>query len=230
MPICWICGAVADSAEHMVKASDVRAIFPRLTQMSPAFRHSYGRTNEAVRGANAVILKFRPSLCQYCNNSRSQPWDRAWQLLERNLREAKPPLKTGDRIPLGRIFISNRTESMLHVHQFFTKLMGCVAIEHNIPLPVASFAQHLKAGAAEPTLRIAFVHIPPGSTKIKIHIGNVNTKTDKVTGVIATAVWHYVVGSICVEVSYVRPGFAQLRFVRKLGWHPDDVSRTWKLD
>lgn len=229
MPTCWICGAVADSAEHMVKASDVRAIFPGLNQRSPAFRHSLGRSNEPVRGARAPILKFRPSLCQHCNNARSQPWDRAWEILERGVREAKPPLKAGDRIPLRRIFVSSRNESMIHVHQFFTKLMGCVAVEHNIPLPISSFAEHLKAGIAEPTLRIAFVHIPPGSTKIKIQVGHVHAKTDKVTGIIATAVWHYVVGSLGVEVSYARHGYSQLRFFSKLGWHPNDINRTWKL-
>ena len=229
VPTCWICGATADSAEHMVKASDVRAIFPGLNQRAPAFRHSKHLKNEPVRGAQAPILKFKPSLCRHCNNARSQPWDKAWEALEKGVREAKPRLRTRDRIPLGRIFAVNRHDSMLHVHQFLTKLLGCIAVEHDIPLPVASFAHHLRSGSAEPTLRIVFVHIPPGSTRIKIQVGHVDAKTDKNTGEVATAVWHYIVGSLGVAVSYARPGLSQLRFTSNLGWHPDDVSRTWIL-
>lgn len=227
IPTCWICGAVADSAEHMVKASDVRAIFPGLNQRSPAFRHSKHQINEPIRGPKAPILKFRPSLCQHCNNARSQPWDRAWESLEKGVREAKPALNAKDRIPLGRIFAANRDQSMLHVHQYLTKLLGCVAVEYDIPLPVASFAHHLSSGTAEPTLRIIFVYIQPYNTKIQV--GHVNAKIDKATGEAATAVWHYIVGSLGVAVSYVRPGLSHLRFTPKTGWHPDDTSRTWVL-
>lgn len=118
---------------------------------------------------------------------------------------------------------------MLHIHQFFTKLLGCVAVEHNIPLPIASFAHHLRSETAEPNLRIVFVHIPAGSTKDKIQIGYVNATTNITTGEVMKAVWHYIVGSLGVAVSYVRPGLSQLRFTAKLGWHLNNVSRTWRL-
>lgn len=226
---CWICGAAADSAEHMVKASDFRVMFPGRTQNAPAYRHSKHRINELVRGAEASVLKFKPSLCQPCNNARSQPWDRAWEALEKGIREARPRLSKGNRIPLGRIFAMNRQNSMLHIHQFFTKLLGCVAVEYDIPLPIASFAHHLRSETAEPNLRIVFVHIPAGSTKDKIQIGYVNATTDISTGEVMTAVWHYIVGSLGVAVSYVRPGRSQLRFTANLGWHPNDVNRTWRL-
>lgn len=229
MPECWICGEPADSAEHMIKASDVRAIFPGLNTSSPAYRHSKHRRNEPVRGAQAAILKFRPSLCQHCNNARSQPWDKAWEALEKGVREARPRLHARDRIPLSRIFSVSRRQSMLHVHQYLTKCFGCVAVENQIPLPIAKFAHHLRSGTADPSLRIVFVHIPPGSCKVQIQVGHVNATTNKDTGVIATAVWHYIVGSLGVAVSYTRPGLSQLRFTTSLGWHPDDASCTWIL-
>ena len=228
-PACWICGAVADSAEHMVKASDVRANLPGLTHRRPAFRHTKHQRNIPVRGAQAPILKFKPSICQHCNNARSQPWDRAWETLERGVREARPQLREGDRIPLGRIFPVNRQQAMLNVHLFLTKMFGCVAVENSIPVPIESFARHLMNGTPDPSIRLVFVHIPPGSTKIKIQVGHVNVRNDNQTGHTATAVWHYIVGTLGVAVSFAKPGLHQLRFTTNLGWHPDDVNRTWTL-
>lgn len=226
---CWICGAEANSAEHMVKASDVRAIFPGLSHHTPAYRQSSQRLNEPVRGAKSPILKFKPSLCQHCNNARSQPWDRAWESLERGVREARPALRRGSRIPLATIFPSSRRESMMNVHQYFTKLIGCIAVEYAVPLPVQSFAQHLRDGVPDPSLRLVFVHIPAHSTRARIQVGHVQSWTGDQTGQSVAAVWHYIVGSLGVAVSYVRPGFSGMRFTSVQGWHPEDASCTWML-
>jgi hypothetical protein len=229
VPSCWICGADANSAEHMVKASDVRAHFPGLNQKTPAYRQSSKRKNEPIRGAKAPILKFRPSLCAHCNNARSQPWDKAWAALERGVRESRPALRTGDRIPLEHIFPNARYSSMLGVHQYFTKLLGCYSVEYDVPLPVSSFAHHLLQGSAEPGLRLVFVHVPQGSMNAKIQVGHVQSWTGDQSGRSLAAVWHYIVGTLGVAISYTAPGYAALRFTSKHGWHPDDVSRTWRL-
>jgi hypothetical protein len=226
---CWICGAPADSAEHMVKASDVRAMFTGLSHHAPAYRQSSGRLNEPVRGAKAPILKFKPSLCQHCNNARSQPWDRAWEALEKGVREAWPALRKGSRIPLGTIFPNSRRESMTYVHQYFTKLLGCIAVEYAVPLPLQSFAQNLRAGLPEPSMRLVFVHIATESMRAKIQVGHVQSWTGDQTGQSVAAVWHYIVGRLGVAVSYVRPGYSSMRFTSCEGWHPDDTSCTWML-
>ena len=229
MPACWIWGAVADSAEHMVKASDVRAIFPGLSQHAPAYRQSSVRMNEPVKGAQAPVLKFRPSLCQHCNNARSQPWDRAWEALGKGVREAKPSLRRGSRIPLNSIFPNGRRESMANVHRYLTKLMGCIAVEYAVPMPVASFANSLMTGVPEQSLRLVFVHIPSESMKAKIQVGHVQSLNGAQTGQSVTAVWHYVVGNLGVAVSYVQDGHSTMRLTARQGWHPTDTSCTWVL-
>ena len=60
--LCWICSAPADSAEHMVKASDFRSVFGVVNQNAPVFRHSSAERNFKINGAKAEVLKFRPSL------------------------------------------------------------------------------------------------------------------------------------------------------------------------
>ena len=217
---CWICGAAADSAEHMVKASGRSRHLPRPQPPRPGVSAIVRTSERACSRAKAPVLKFKPSLCQHCNNARSQPWDRAWEALEKGVREARPALRKGSRIPLGTIFPNSRRESMTYVHQYFTKLLGCITVEYDVPLPLQSFAQNLRTGLPEPSLRLVFVHIPADSMRAKIQVGHVRSWTGDQTGQSVAALWHYIVGSLGVAVSYVRPGYSSMRFTSFRGWHP----------
>lgn len=76
---CWWCQAPADSREHRWKASDVVREYGKppynelrtLTRFSGADRHVF-------RGPKSGLVKFTASLCSRCNNTRSQPFDYAW--------------------------------------------------------------------------------------------------------------------------------------------------------
>jgi hypothetical protein len=37
---CWICSDEADSAEHLIKASDLRALFGNVSQKNPIYFHT----------------------------------------------------------------------------------------------------------------------------------------------------------------------------------------------
>lgn len=227
MGSCWICGADADYAEHMVKASDFRAVLPGITQGSPAFRHSRLKTNEPIKGAKAGILKFKPSLCSYCNNTRTQPHDKAWEALSHGLRNAKPPLRRGSRLPLKMTFPERVRASMLFVHLYFTKLLGCYAVEYGVPLPINEFADYILAGKAHPNLRLVFIHIADGSSKYLIQVGHIDAVN--IGGRSVSAVWFYIVGRIGVAISYSEPAHAHMRLTTNLGWHPDDISPSIML-
>lgn len=229
MPKCWICGSDANSAEHMTKASDIRATYPELNSKAPVYRHSRGRSNEIVQGPKSELLKFAPSLCSECNNRRSQPWDRAWEALERGVREAKPTLRAGDRIPLSRIFPTDRDDSMMHVLQYLTKQIGCHAVEYDVPLPVIEFAECLVKQIPHEHLRLVLFHVPPGRSKAQIQVGDIHVWTGDQTGRAVAAVWHYLIGTLGVAVAYCRPEHAHMRMTLALGWNPSDVNRTWRL-
>lgn len=219
-PTCWICGNPANSAEHMVKASDFRSVFGKVTQDAPVYRHAKNQLNRPVRGAQAEILKFAPSLCEHCNNALTQQHDRAWEKLSESIRTIRPLLAAGSRIPLQKIFPGSVKESMLHVHLYFAKLLGCHAVEHKIPLPVNHFAICIQNSIPHPSLRLVFVNIPPSSTRYDIQVGdiqalNVGAKT-------VSAVWFYSVGTLGVVASYNEAGHPRL--TRDRGWHPDDIN------
>ena len=217
-PTCWICGATADSAEHMVKASDFRSVFGNITQSSPAYRQSKEHPNQPIRGAKAEILKFAPSLCGYCNSTLTQPHDRAWETLSESVRGARPALAAGSRIPLQRIFPGKVKESMLGVHLYFMKQLGCHAVEHKIPLPVNHFALCIQASIPSQALRLVFVNVPAGSSRHKIQLSPI--QTHNIGGKTVSAVWSYRIETLGVFVSYCEP--ASPRLTRDRGWHPSD--------
>lgn len=216
---CWICGAVADTAEHMVKASDFRSVFGPVTQNSPAYRQSKVRRNEPIRGANAELLKFEPSLCGFCNSTRTQPHDRAWQKLSEFVRHARHPFRPGSRLPLQTVFPASVKESMLGVHLYFLKLLGCQAVEHGIPLPINHFAMCLLSGLPNQNLRLVFVSVPAGSSAHKIQVGAVDALN--IGGKTVSAAWFYRVENLGVVMSYCEAGHPRL--IRDRGWNPSDV-------
>lgn len=222
---CWICGQDADSAEHMVKASDFRAVFGHVSQQSPVFRHSKQQRNLPVRGANAGSLKFSPSLCGFCNNARTQTHDRAWESLSAAIRTHRPPLKRGAPVPLQAAFQRRSRDEMLNVHLYFLKLLGCYAVEYAVPLPVQTLAVAILGGHPHPNVYLDFVAVASTAGKAEVVVGNITAINRGPRTVAAT--WFYVVGTACVHVTYYESGHP--RPVRRLGWHPEDISLALRM-
>ena len=217
---CWICGEIADSAEHMVKASDLRAIFGRFNNKAPVYRHSKATQNELVPGPKSDKVKFAPSLCQHCNNARTQAHDKAWEKLSEQVRARHPALTTNSRLPLKEIFSSNVTNEMKNVHLFFVKLLGCYAVEYGVPLPIAHFGLCIRNEVVQPNIELTFVHIQPKTSKYQILVGNIDALN--VGGKTVSAIWFYIVGTLGVLVSYKEPGHPRLNKFR--GWHPSTIN------
>ncbi len=219
MTDCWICGALADSAEHMITVSDFKSIFGGVTNQAPVYLHSRNKINDPVHGAKSNKLKFTPSICCYCNNSRTQLHDLAWQKFSESMRSMRPSLVAGSRIPLLRIFPANIKQSMLYVHLYFLKLFGCYAVEYDVPLPIGHFALCILNNVAHPSDHISFVQMAPRSQN-EILVGPIRARN--VSGKTVSANWFYVVGTLGIAVSYNEPGHPRL--TRDRGWHPSDIG------
>lgn len=84
---CWICGNDATAREHQLKASDLLALFPDVTQKRPIFLHTDQRRNQKIGIVKSDKLKFNMPICAQCNNVRTANHDRAWESLSKFLRE-----------------------------------------------------------------------------------------------------------------------------------------------
>ncbi|WP_152998906.1 hypothetical protein [Curtobacterium oceanosedimentum] len=109
LPTCWWCGSTADSREHKFKAGELRASHgPEWRGEAAVVHGSFGGQQQDARGPKADELKWPPSMCEDCNNRRSQPFDRAQtgltelynlHMLDRRRQPIKAPLSpTGKTI------------------------------------------------------------------------------------------------------------------------------------
>lgn len=218
---CWICGDEGNSGEHLIKASDLKALFVRETKNVSLYLHTDRKRNNLIGGLKARKLKSKALLCGYCNSHRTKVHDEAWRMLSAYLRERQPPIRPGMSLRLNRVFPGGVRKSMLSVHLFFVKLFGCRIVEHNIPIKIGQFSKSIMVNVPHPKVWLAFssgLHHP----SIK-HAGYTQIVTDQSSGHINFASWFYVIDKVAVNVMYSEPGEHRKGLVH--AWHPSCVGK-----
>jgi hypothetical protein len=110
---CWICNINdANSGEHIIKASDIRATLGTVTQKYPLYIND-GQKKITIGSAKSDRLKFSSSICTFCNNDRTQRHDKAWEKFSKYLQERQPPISKGARVKLKKVFPGQAHSSML---------------------------------------------------------------------------------------------------------------------
>ena len=217
--LCWICKTnKADSGEHKTKRSDLLAVLGKPSQEEPFYYHDLHKANRPVGSLDAKILKSPVRICAYCNNTHTQPHDRAWEIMSDSLRSRR--LAVGQWVRCNGIFREFTKREMLNVHLFFVKLFGCMLAEakangFDLPIGIAPFSTAILSG-----LPHAEVHLQFGRHDGVVGRSNLHCwRTDPGQSVLAA--WLYELDTIAVSVMYVQAGRFEHR--RDL-WHPR--SRT----
>jgi len=214
---CWICQSEANSREHMTKASDLRGEFGSVSQSYPVFMHTAERKNQRVGSAKSNTIKFSHSICAYCNNSRTAPHDRAWEIFSGFLRSRRPPIQEGTTIKLQKVFPGKVTQSMLAVHLFFVKHFGCAITEYKIPIDITPFSEAIIKDIPHPRVFLAI-----GSSS-NMYTGVTDVSTCNHNGRCVFATYFYIIGNIAINVMYSEPGQHRRGLVR--AWHPRIVKK-----
>lgn len=228
---CWICGADAGSGEHLLKASDLRSRFGRISPNEPLYMHTKERRNVRINGLKSAKLLSKAPMCHICNTTRTQPYDLAWETLSNHM-AAGPALSPAGKINLHRIFPGKVKASMRDVQLFFVKLLGCKAVESDVPLDMQSFARSLREREAHPHIRIGIC--PPfarGSVarrSVQV-LGNseVQVLEGTITKRVHFASWFYYLDFVSVRVIYAENDL-WAPFVRD-HWHPDSVRKVQRV-
>jgi hypothetical protein len=158
--LCWICNQnAADSGEHKTKRSDLLAVLGKPPHGQPFYYHDLEMRNRPVQGLNAQILKSPVRICAHCNNTRTQPHDRAWERMSDQLRARR--LKVGQWVRANKIFPRNTRHHMTNVQLFFLKLFGCMLAEakangYDVPIDLAPFSQAIMSGRPHPEVHLQF--------------------------------------------------------------------------
>jgi hypothetical protein len=221
---CWICGGEADTGEHLIKASDIKSVFGRVAQNNPLYFHTDKKRNQKAKGIKASILKSRAKICALCNNQRTQPHDRAWEKLSEYLRMRQPPIKSGDRVKLHKVFPGSVKRSMLAVHLYFVKIFGCQIAEHNIPIDLKPFSNAILNNEPHPFIYIAVAPVLYNDLR---SIGGSNVNAEKLEEHIVYAVWYYFLDRITVRIMYSEPSENRQGLINS--WHPSNVLKCLRI-
>ena len=120
----------------------------------------------------------------------------------------------GVLVRFSDIYGPNQENSLRDLHLYFLKLLGCYAVEYDVPLPLKSFAVAILMPIAHPQLFLDFVAMPSAAENPQIIVGEIRGLQRQ--GRLVGATWFYTVGTLGVAVAYserVRPSGS---------WHPDD--------
>jgi len=206
---CWICGSSADSREHKIKKSDLKNLLEKSpTQNSPIYIHTALRKNQPVASLNAKALKYAPSLCTYCNSTRTQPHDFAWQRLAESLCSNNLPLGTMQHVRTNRIFPYDTRRAMRHAHLYLVKVFGCQIVEGKVAgIDLSSFAQAIMSDRIHPNVYAAFGPAPRSSSEDRVIASGSDLHTAVLPdGRCAFATWIHHVGRVWVQIIFALDG------------------------
>jgi hypothetical protein len=155
---CWICRLhQANAGEHMIKQSDLRAIFGNARNQRFYF-HDLERPNRQVQSLGSKLLHSPILICADCNTTRTQPHDRAWERMAAWLRNRRPPIRVGGFVRGNRIFRHDTKRDMRNVHLYFLKQLGGLILESKgaIPIDVTPIADSIMNNRAHPEVYLQF--------------------------------------------------------------------------
>lgn len=224
---CWICGGAADGGEHIIKRSDLKSLVGSPTQSDPIYLHTAKRRNVQIRSLDAKALKSLARICQYCNNTRTQPHDLAWQFLSETLRFRQPPRSAVPFIRANSIFPYDTRRAMRHVHLYFLKLFGLKIVEGGIPIDIRQFADAILHDRLHPNVYLAFGPRPAGDDDDRAIAGGSDVQTALLQGRTAFATWIHHVGNLWVEVMFAVDG--EKRHGLEGAWHPRFGHKRLKM-
>jgi hypothetical protein len=207
----------------MFKASDLRSRFGPVNPDKPLYLHTPERRNIPVRGIKSGLLKSTAPMCRRCNNQRTQQHDMAWQRLADYIGARGAPLRANERIRLRKIFPGQVRSSMLGVHLYFAKALGCKLAEGKAPFDLSRLAHCILHNQPHPYLFIAIS--PPFRDKTRSLVNtHVQALDDKLTGKTVYATWFYCLDHLNVRVVYAEPEH-QNRAGMFGTWHPSAPSK-----
>lgn len=207
---CWICREnEGNTGEHKIKRSDLKDVLGNPSQAAPFWYHKPDLTAKAVGSLKADILKSAAPICAHCNNTRTQPHDRAWEEMSGWLRN-KGKFREGQVIRANRIFRYDTRRKMRDVHRFFLKSLGCIVAEDpdNAPIDIEAISSAIMNNRTHPEVYLQFCC---GDGSVGRHFDCIKLETGPVFAVLT-----YRIAFITINVLYAQAGG---------GWQ--SLSQTW---
>jgi len=225
---CWICGNVADSREHRIKASDIALHIGSVSPENPLFMRGNNFIQKRIHSKRSRLFQYKKTICSDCNSNRTQRYDKSWETLSKYFYEKDSYLKRVNRWSPARVFRGCSVRKMKEVQLFFIKNFGCFCVDQAVPLDLKNLAQSLINGEPNRNFYLRFSRLKSVSQNQKSALMTpLNVLEHKQTREIPVAFTHYVVGSLVVEQFYlINPNW---RKHLKALWSPFDKQKSYLL-
>jgi len=134
--VCWMCGKPSKTAEHRIKSSDLVERFGKGPYCSDdALVHVKNGRRRDLQGQNSKLVKYEKNLCAYCNNTVTQPFDKAYeQFIPWVICNESEVLKRRV-IDFEDIYGEDWTTKQRDLFKFFAKSFGCRIDEASRDVP-----------------------------------------------------------------------------------------------
>lgn len=145
MPICWMCEKQeATTGEHIFKHSILKEMYGRgrlakgnrlIVQQEKTHNGRNTSSKTSIDSTDANILKFKKSLCAFCNGAISIAWDDEFDHLMKYLLENRKLLRSKTTLNLNIIRPKNNKKGADNLYRYFCKIFGCLLFTHNQAIP-----------------------------------------------------------------------------------------------
>jgi hypothetical protein len=136
MANCWICGKLADSAEHKIKKSDIVRIHGTGSYKNGEVLLHQKESFTPIQGSNSKLVKYNKILCSDCNNSFSQPFDKAYDRFIDYICENKALVLKRRFVNFQEVYGDNFADEQRNLYKYFVKSFGCRLAHYGDPIPV----------------------------------------------------------------------------------------------
>jgi len=148
-----MCGAAANSSEHRIKKADLVRSYGTGPYHGPSAPvHVRDGAVTPIQGPRAKKLKYSPSLCEQCNNARTQTHDRAYDHFVSWVLANEEPVLYRRFVDFAEVYGSDFEDPQRDLFKYFVKSFGCRLVDAGEPapedlvalLPLKSFRTALK--------------------------------------------------------------------------------------
>lgn len=126
--LCWICEKnIADTAEHALKKADIVRTYGKGSyhQLDNPPIHVKNDKLTKLQGANSDVIKNPKDLCKHCNNTLTQPYDRAYdKFIEYVLNNSEQILERRF-IDFEEVYGEDYASQQTYLFKYFIKSFGC---------------------------------------------------------------------------------------------------------
>lgn len=188
--LCWICGADADSGEHIHKQTDVRLVFGKgpYAKGQRLQKTSEDGDKKVIQSETSDHLKYQRILCSCCNNTRTKPYDEAYTEFMAFIHGHAKEVLRNEKISLKLVYGKETKKKSKLLYKYYAKAFGCKLAEHGISVPTEIVKCVIKPNAEPPsTLLLTFAIYDEYPEKEKGFKGllmthRLESDTDRVSG------------------------------------------------